>query len=351
MSRDDRTALALALALGPARRYGWPWPEDLERWFRDSWKERDRYAAWRAARCPRELLSACREIDRKTTARGARIALIGEQGYPAQLLQLQPPPPLLFIHGSWPPPRPMVAIVGSRAARRRCCQLAAELAREAHRLGYGVISGGAIGIDTAAHRGCLAAGGCTVAVLGSGLERPYPDRNRSLFDTIAASGALLTPFSPTTPPRRANFPQRNALIAALAELTIVVEAAHRSGALSTARCARKRNVPVAACPTSSGCARLIATGAWPLRQPADLGALLAGRPPPAARPDSPAARRLCAVLSRQGELDLDTLARQAGLDVPTAAAELMRLEVGGHVICVPGGRYRLVSFLASGHYW
>jgi DNA processing protein len=123
-----------------------------------------------------------------------------------------------------------LAIVGGRAATVQGCRLAARLARAAVARGYAIVSGGALGIDAAAHRGALDAGGTTYAVLGCGVDVVYPDRHAVLFDEIAANGALISEHPPGTPPKQGHFPVRNRLVAALADAVLVVEARRRSGA-------------------------------------------------------------------------------------------------------------------------
>src|SRR5579862_1157017 len=159
--------------------------------------------------------------------------------FPAALRQLSRPPAALWFKGRLPyGDEPLVALVGSRAASGAGCRRAEQLAAAAVGAGYGVVSGGALGIDAAAHQGALASGGATFAVLGCGVDVVYPDRHGPLFGEIGRSGGLLTEYAPGTPPRAGQFPVRNRLVAALAEATIVVEAKRASGALITARLAR-----------------------------------------------------------------------------------------------------------------
>jgi DNA processing protein len=122
--------------------------------------------------------------------------------YPAGLRRLRWPPKVLYLWGNLRSDLRSVAIVGTRSAHRRSTDLARQLARDLTRVGVGVVSGGAVGVDAAAHEGALEAGGYTVAVLGSGLDRIYPERNRDLFQHIAILGAVVTPYPPDTPPRR-----------------------------------------------------------------------------------------------------------------------------------------------------
>lgn len=199
----------------------------------------------------------------------ARLVARGDGGYPTVLLPTPDPPELLFVQGTLDAgPEPAVAIVGSRRAtpygRVHAGRLGAELAER----GITVVSGGARGIDAEAHRGALRAGGRTIAVLASGLAHPYPSEHAPLFGSIVeAGGAVLTEQPTFVGPRPDLFPRRNRIIAGLALVTIVVEAANRSGALLTARLAVEDLSRDAGCmpgsvdsPSSAGCHRAIREG-------------------------------------------------------------------------------------------
>jgi DNA processing protein len=190
---------------------------------------------------------------------------------------------------------------------------ASELARR----GFHVMSGGALGIDGAAHRGALAGGGMTTVVLGSGVDVPYPVRHASLFDQIlAAGGALVSLLPDGTQPRRGTFPERNPLIAALADVVVVVEADVRSGSLLTATAARRLGRTVVAFAGSRGCDRLLATGAAIADGAEDVVAALAGRPrmpQPAITTDPTALRIRDAVAS--GARGVDAIVTATGLPV------------------------------------
>jgi DNA processing protein len=200
----------------------------------------------------------------------ARITLAeADPGYPDGLLEVGAP--VLRVQG-----RVAllagggVALVGARAASRRGLELAAALGREVARSGRTVISGGAIGVDAAAHQGALGARGDTVAVLGSGLDHPYPERNLSLLQEIGRAGALVSQFEDARTPRPGQFLARNRVIAGLAQATVVVEADARSGALSTARAAAELGRLVLAVPGSAGCDALCERGALSISSPEDL---------------------------------------------------------------------------------
>lgn len=184
---------------------------------------------------------------------------------------------------------PAVAIVGARAATTVAMQNAYNLAKNLANRGIHVVSGGALGIDGAAHRGALIGGGTTTVVLGTGCDIVYPDRHAELFqDVLRGGGALASLVPDGTPPQRYSFVRRNRLIAALVDMVIVVEADLRSGSLSTARAARGYGRLVAACPGSPGCNRLLSDGAAVIDTEADVDQALAQA---ARQPlDSPAER-------------------------------------------------------------
>jgi DNA processing protein len=265
--------------------------------------------------------------------------------YPERLAAVDGAPATLWIAGAWRPGRQAVAIVGARAASGRGMDFAQALAAQLAARGLDIISGGAIGIDAAAHRGALdAAGeadaGRTVAVLGTGVDVTYPARHHLLYEEIVAKGgALVTQFPPGTQPRPQTFPIRNRVIAALAELVVVVEAGVQSGSLHTARAAREQHRQVVALPGSAGTDGLILTGARAVTSPSDVEAVLEGRAPaPPVLPEDPVARRLYDVLDSVPR-DVGDLAFRAGLAVGTCAATVVDLELSGLAARAAGGRY------------
>ncbi len=202
---------------------------------------------------------------------GARLLLLGEANYPRLLSEISRPPPLLYVLGNCDCLHlPQLAIVGSRNPSVDGARNAYRFAEQLAGNGFVVTSGLALGIDTAAHRGALAAG-CeypTIAVLGSGLDAIYPARNRGLADDIlAAGGALVSEFALGSSPQPSHFPRRNRIISGLSLGTLVVEAAERSGSLITARMALEQNREVFAVPgsihnpVSRGCHKLLREGA------------------------------------------------------------------------------------------
>lgn len=219
------------------------------------------------------IVAAKDEVDAELELRIAAdhgIALLTEASaeYPRPLKQIHDPPGVLFRRGNWMQHDELaVAIVGTRHATRYGLAQAEQLAGNLARTGFTVVSGLARGIDAAAHRGALAAGGRTIAVLGSGLLEIYPAEHRSLADEVAANGCLLTESAPRMAPLSGAFPQRNRIISGLCLGTIVVEAPDRSGALITARHAYEQGREVFAVPgpidsrTSRGCHALIRDGA------------------------------------------------------------------------------------------
>ncbi len=178
---------------------------------------------------------------------------IGRSGtdYPSRLEKLTDPPARLFVRG-YLPSGPMVAIVGSRNADASTRRFVSRLAGELTNHGIAIISGGALGIDTAAHEGALDAGGVTVAVIGCGFNFIYPEANRDLFEQIAEHGALMTEFVPEQPPAKWTFPRRNRIVAAMADAVIVAQAGEKSGALITAQMAHKLGIPLGAIPGAAG---------------------------------------------------------------------------------------------------
>ena len=280
----------------------------------------------------------------------------GDPAYPQRLARLSDPPPVLHVRGALPCPwGPAVAVVGSREAEPSARRHAAEIAASLAAAGVIVVSGGARGIDTAAHEGALEGGGTTVAFLGSGLDRAYPPSNRELFARMAAEGgAVASELEPETPPSRWTFPRRNRLIAASSDLVLVVQAPARSGALITAELARRVGVPVAAAPGPAGCARnrgnngLIRGGAALVESASDVLEQLKLRAPflqldlpepPRRGKETPATAPAglgqdeISVLRRLGRepVHIDAIAVSTGIGAARAQAALLALELAGLV--------------------
>ncbi len=239
--------------------------------------------------------------------------------------------------------RPCVAIVGTRAATPLGTRVAREFAAQLGAGGCCILSGLALGIDTAAHQGALDAGAPTIGVLGSGHRRFFPRRNRPLAERmVAAGGAVLSPFAPDLLAQPWQFLARNGVVAALADAVVVVEAPARSGALNTAGWAAGR-VPVLAVPGDvdrkhvQGCLALIRDGAILARNAADvLEALGYPSAPPLddgqAGSDDPAGRALLTALGA-GEMHLDDLVAATNIRAAEALAALAILELDGKVEC------------------
>jgi DNA processing protein len=260
-------------------------------------------------------------------------------GYPRRLRDAHGAKHVLHVRGTVAEPTLAVALVGARAASRAAVRAAEDLARELARGGATVISGGALGVDAAAHRGALAGGGATIAVLGTGIDVVYPARNARLFDQIVdGGGALVTTYPAGTQPFPGHFVARNAIIAALADVVIVVEASARSGSLYTARAARALGRAVGAVGTSPGVERLHAAGAAVIANADDVVALAAGRA--RLRQALAVDARAEAVARTIGQgATADELVERTGLSARTVACALMDLEAAGWVEARPGGQY------------
>jgi DNA processing protein len=208
-----------------------------------------------------EVLAICQKHE-------IRILDFEDPSYPRSLAEIHNPPPILYLYGDLLEEDTLaIAIVGSRHATTYGKRITERLARGLATAGYTIVSGLARGIDSSGHRGALAAGGRTIAVLGSGLLEIYPPEHLELAQAIRKQGVLISEFPPYRPAKGSSFPQRNRIISGLSLGTIVVEASHRSGALITARLAMEQGREVFAVPgpvdsrMSTGCHRLIRDGA------------------------------------------------------------------------------------------
>lgn len=265
-------------------------------------------------------------------------ATASDPDFPDVLRRIARPVAALWYRGQLPDPirhRHLLAIVGARAASRTGCRRTEELAAAASAQGHTIVSGGALGIDAAAHRGALDAGAPTFAVLGCGVDVVYPDRHTGLFAEIVASGGLLSEFPPGTPPRGKQFPSRNRIVAALAQTVLVVEAQARSGALVTARLAVAMGRSLLAVPGSAGTDGLIASGkARPVCDEAELLSALAGEP----RKPMPVPTELLPLFrALAGGAPAIEIARRLSLSLPAALALLSEAELGGWIRKGPGG--------------
>jgi DNA processing protein len=293
---------------------------------------------------------------------GASRLLLPEQpDWPRGLCDLADPPERLEVVGSLPDWSQAVAVVGTRKPDARGREFARRLARELAEAGWVVVSGGAAGIDAEAHRGALEAGGPTVAVLGSPLKRPYPQRNIELFQQIIKNGCVLTETLEGAPMYRGRFVSRNRLVAALAKVVVVVQAPLPSGALSTAAVARRLGRPILGVPHApgdvrgAGCSLLLSQGAGICRGSSDVLSLAAaGSPSSRAKKCSTKSRRptkdkefrrlddderaVVDALSR-GPLAADELCEVSGLPAARAQRALLMLLLSKVIHEVGSGRY------------
>jgi len=281
---------------------------------------------------------------------GNRVLTLADLLYPSRLLQIADPPPLLYVKGRAELlSRPSLAIVGSRNATAQGMANAEAFARTLSDAGLTIVSGLALGADTAAHRGGMAGASSSVAVLGTGADIIYPARNRALAHELAEHGALVTEFALGSRALAGNFPRRNRLISGLALGCLVVEAAADSGSLITARLAAEQGREVFAIPGSihsplaKGTHALIKQGAKLVENARDILEELQMPVPPASASAAPAAapadaraRDLLAALGDDA-CDRDAIAARCRLQPAEVAALLTQLELDGLVAVLPGG--------------
>ncbi|MGC9193949.1 MAG: DNA-processing protein DprA [Syntrophobacteraceae bacterium] len=288
---------------------------------------------------------------------GFRMLCRQEEDYPANLAQVADPPAVLFTHGEvLPRDLASIAIVGSRSASPAGILFAEKLSADLAGCGLTVVSGLALGIDSAAHRGALKARGRTLAVLGCGLDVNYPSVNSDLRGQIARAGALVTEFLAATPPSSGNFPTRNRIISGLSLGVVVVEAAERSGSLITARMALEQGREVFAVPgpaesmRSRGAHRLIKQGAKLVENAEDVleeirplirrnpSSPSAGKEQTAADSETPDSTEQTLLLKSLDTVPkhIDQIARETKLSMQHAAALLLELELKGLVSQLPG---------------
>jgi DNA processing protein len=336
---------------------------------------RSAVAARMAAGDPRQVAEVALGRARRL---GARIVTPNDDEWPAQVHDLvrlrsmggerrvdreTAPPLCLWVRGSWPLDaalRRSVAVVGARAASGYGSHVATEMGYGLAEREWTVVSGGAYGIDAAAHQGSLGAGGLTVAVLACGVDRPYPVGNTALFDRIAETGLLVSEWAPGAEPLRPRFLIRNRVIAAATAGTVLVEAAARSGAMQTMRRALSlgRRAMVVPGPVTSamsvGCHELLrefpesrlVTGVPHVVE--EIGRIGADLAPPARGPQRPRdliddeATSVLEALPRRGTLDVEALCSRAGVDLRTAMRKLSMLEQLGLVVRRDGG-YAMAS--------
>lgn len=345
----------------------------------------------------KQALEAWRNAEKRALARqaaeaalewemrdGCRLMLLQDEDFPEMLAQGLTAPPVLFLRGNVRLlHKPSAAIVGSRYATPQAMRIAKDFGRALGGKGIPVVSGMASGIDTAAHQGALQAEGGTIAVWGTGIDRIYPPANKNLAYEIAEKGLIVSEFPIGTRPYAGNFPRRNRLIAALSQVTLVVEAALESGSLITAGLAAEMGREVMAVPGSidnphsKGCHKLIKDGAKLTECLDDIlnecpGLLqntgassysinkgmpekritavqTAYAPPPSPEGKMPSEGAACgtahgSILDKMGfdPVHPDVLAGQLAMPAADLYAALLELELDGSVAAMPGGRYQRI---------
>jgi len=283
---------------------------------------------------------------------GGRIISYWEDEYPELLKKIYDPPPLLYVLGEFlPSDRYSIALVGSRHATHYGQMVAESFSKELVRLGITVVSGLARGIDTHAHRAALQENGRTLAVIGSGLDVPYPPENRSILATIAKQGAVVSEFPLGTRPDACNFPRRNRIISGLSLGTVVVESAEDGGAMITASSALDQNREVFAVPgsifekKSAGTHKLIREGRATLVHGIDdllvelqhpLRPIIPGSFKPAPPPELSLFETTVYDQLTPVPAHVDDLAEQSGMSTPDVLVTLLTLEFKGLVRQLPG---------------
>lgn len=288
-------------------------------------------------------------------SKGITVVISDEENYPKRLKEIDHHPPVLYIRGEileddfW-----AVAVVGTRRVTAYGRQVTDELATFLAQNGITVISGMARGVDAIAHQAAIRAGGRTIAVLGSGVDRIYPPEHRSLSDQIINQGAVLSDYAPGTPPDSSNFPPRNRIISGLSTAVVVVEAAETSGALITANFAGDQGRDVFAvpgnifAPQSKGTNRLIQQGAQPLLSGRDLldnlnlARVNEQRIIRRVMPTDTTEANVLNVLGRE-PMHVDEIRSQTGLPIESVSAALVMMELKGMVQQVGGMNYIAVK--------
>jgi DNA processing protein len=301
----------------------------------------------------RDRLNDACAVRRRAEADGIGVLPWNDPRFPSALLAISDAPPVLWYRGSLEVlRRPAVAIVGSRSASVAALEIAEQLGRDVAARGVAVVSGLARGVDSAAHRGALGTG-CTIAVLGSGVDRIYPPEHATLARDIAANGLVVSEFPPGTAPLQFHFPMRNRLISGMSRAVVIVEASEKSGSLITAGCALEQGREVLAVPgnvlsgRNRGSHALIRDGAKIVECADDIVEELGwyAAAPDASRSTTSGEATMTSgdsllQLMRAGEpYDLDALAASAGVDGVRLLPRLLELELQGHVERVQGGRF------------
>jgi len=304
--------------------------------------------------------SEWKEIDeeiRRVEDADATIVPFTDRSYPARLRMIPDPPPFLYVKGEFrAEDDKAVAIVGSRSASEYGCRMARDLSRDLASMGFTVVSGMARGIDGMAHETALNAGGRTIAVLGSGVDRAYPPEHGGLYRRISENGAVVSEQPIGARPMAFNFPARNRLISGLSLGVVVVEATEKSGSLITASLALEQGREVFAVPGEAGASRsrgthrLIRQGAKLVENVRDIVEEIAPQlatgagavdQPPRQLPQnaSEAARKIFALLQERS-LQIDEVIENSGFSPSKVSEVLLELELQGHLQQLPGKRFR-----------
>ena len=310
------------------------------------------------------ILQARKSVDldklwAKIEAQGIKILTWEDEAYPQRLKEIDQPPPVLYIRGDYLPDDLFaVAIVGTRRVTAYGRQIAEELAAYLASNGITVVSGLARGVDAIAHQTVLKAGGRTIGVLGSGVDKIYPPEHRGLAEKMMESGAIISDYAPGTPPDASNFPPRNRIISGLSLAVVVIEAGETSGALITAEFAAEQGREVFAvpgsilAPQSKGTNKLIQNGALPLlsvndlMQALDLTRMSEQKAARRIIPADETEARLMKVLSEE-PLHVDEIRNQTELPIEKVSATLALMELKGMVRQVGGMHYVAVREVQS----
>jgi DNA processing protein len=304
------------------------------------------------------------DLDRvwaKIESQGIQILTWEDEAYPSRLKEIDQPPPVLYIRGEYLPDDLFaVAIVGTRRVTPYGRQVTEEISSFLAANGITVISGLARGVDAIAHQTALRAGGRTIGVLGSGVDKIYPPEHRAMAEQMMERGAIISDYAPGTPPDASNFPPRNRIISGLSLAVVVIEAGETSGALITAEFAAEQGREVFAvpgsilAPQSKGTNKLIQNGALPLLTAKDLMQVLdltrVGEQKAARKilPADETEARLLNVLGRE-PLHVDEIRNQADLPIEKVSAALALMELKGMVRQVGGMNYVAVREIQSGY--
>jgi DNA processing protein len=327
----------------------------------------DLQAAWKAApielaraglsrKVIERILQARQNVDleklwEKIESQGIKILTWEDETYPQRLKEIEQPPPVLYIRGDYlPDDLYAVAIVGTRRVTPYGRQITEELSAYLATHGITVISGLARGVDAIAHQTALRAGGRTIGVLGSGVDKIYPPEHRGLAEKMMTQGAIVSDYAPGTPPDAANFPPRNRIVSGLSLAVVVIEAGETSGALITAEFAAEQGREVFAvpgsilAPQSKGTNKLIQNGALPLlsvndlMQALDLTRMGEHKAARKAIPSDETEARLMNVLGEE-PLHVDEIRNQTELPIEKVSATLALMELKGMVRQVGGMNY------------